>query len=41
MKSELLQTREEFTNMRIEKEELELRAQNAPTLERKLFELTL
>lgn len=33
--SELSNAKEEMTNMRIEKQELELRAQTAPTLERK------
>lgn len=37
LQSELLQTREELTNLRIMKEELELKAQTAPTLERKYF----
>lgn len=35
LNSELSQAKEEMTNMRIEKQELELRAQTAPTLERK------
>lgn len=35
LNTELINTREELTNLRIQKEELELKAQSAPTLERK------